>query len=59
MSNATQAWIDKQLNPEIAWRRTKPNEAWACYIDGAIAVRRLNNGTVQIKLGDETEWRTA
>lgn len=57
--NSTQEWIDRQLNPEVAWRRTKAHEAWACYIDGAIAVRRLNNGTVQIKLGDETEWRTA
>ena len=55
--NSTQDWLDRQLNPEIVWRRTKGHEAWACYIDGVIAVRRLNNGEVQVKVGSETEWR--
>jgi hypothetical protein len=45
-------------SPVVAWRNPKREEQWGCYIDGVIAVRRLNSGRVQIKVSDG-DWKDA
>lgn len=45
--------------PVIAW--AKPSDvrvAWQFYVDGAIKVRQLNSGIVQVATGDQ-DWRDA
>lgn len=42
----------------VAWANPAPHEEWRCYIDGAIKVRKLNNGEIQVATGYE-EWRAA
>jgi hypothetical protein len=43
--------------PEIAVARPKDARvAWQVYLDGAIKVRRLNSGVVEIATGD-ADWK--
>lgn len=42
----------------VAWANPAPHEEWRCYIDGAIKVRKLNSGIIQVATGYD-DWRDA
>lgn len=42
----------------VAWANPKPEEEWRCYIDGAVKVRKLNNGEIQVATGYDG-WKAA
>lgn len=42
----------------VAWANPKPEEEWRCYVDGAIKVRKLNSGVIQVATGYD-DWRNA
>lgn len=44
--------------PTAAWATPKAHEAWRVYLDGAIKVRKLNSGVIQVATGDD-EWKDA
>ena len=44
--------------PLVAWANPKPHEDWRFYVDGAIKVRMLTSGVVQVATGEE-DWRDA
>jgi len=42
----------------VAWANPAQHEEWRCYIDGAVKVRKLNSGEIQVATGYE-EWKSA
>lgn len=42
----------------VAWANPAPHEEWRCYIDGAVKVRKLNSGEIQVAVGYD-DWKSA
>lgn len=42
----------------VSWANPRAEEEWRCYIDGAVKVRKLNSGEIQVATGYD-DWRSA